>query len=272
MSRRRQHRRVHSGRRRRPNAIVNIGYVGRLSVGEERAPACRQLEAELDAEGLDVRFTIVGEGSEREWLRRHMLRAEFTGVLRGEALADAYAQMDIFAFPSETDTVGNARARSDGVGRAGGRRWPAVGQRFIVEAGQTAHRRGRSRRVHSGRAHARQESRAQGSDGRGGARSRQGASVLGSHVPRSLPRVRRGDFSRGRRRAQSMRPVTGLIVLVAATVTDARRRMASRRRAVPTFEWLFCQPPKRMFTSLSSPPHVPAPKTRANLRIPGRPT
>ena len=55
-----------------------------------------------------MRFTIVGAGSEREWLRRHMLRAEFAGVLRGDALADAYAQMDIFAFPSETDTAGNA--------------------------------------------------------------------------------------------------------------------------------------------------------------------
>ena len=66
-----------------------------------------------------------------------MLRAEFTGVLRGDALADAYAQMDIFAFPSETDTVGNAvlEAMASGV--------PAVvmaagGQRFMVEAERAA--------------------------------------------------------------------------------------------------------------------------------------
>ena len=97
----------------------------------------QQLEAELDAEGLDVRFTIVGEGGEREWLSRHMLRAVFTGVLRGEALADAYAQMDIFAFPSETETVGSAvqEAMASGVP-------PVVmatgGQRFIVDAGLTA--------------------------------------------------------------------------------------------------------------------------------------
>ena len=97
----------------------------------------RALEIELDAEGLDVRFTIVGDGSERDWLQRHMRRAEFTGVLLGSALADAYAQMDIFAFPSETDTVGNVvlEAMASGVP-------PGVmatgGQRFIVDAGQTA--------------------------------------------------------------------------------------------------------------------------------------
>jgi len=123
-------------RRRGANAIVNIGYVGRLSA-EKNVRLLQAVESELDAEGLDVRFTIVGEGSECEWLRQNMLRAEFTGVLRGDALADAYAQMDIFAFPSETDTVGNVvlEAMASGV--------PAVvmaagGQRFVVDAGHSA--------------------------------------------------------------------------------------------------------------------------------------
>jgi phosphatidylinositol alpha 1,6-mannosyltransferase len=31
----------------------------------------------------------------------------FTGVLRGQFLAEAYANMDVFAFPSRTDTYGN---------------------------------------------------------------------------------------------------------------------------------------------------------------------
>jgi len=123
-------------RRRGPNTIVNIGYVGRLSA-EKNVRLLQAVESQLDAEGLDVRFTIVGDGSEREWLRQRMLRAEFTGVLRGEALADAYTQMDVFAFPSETDTVGNVvlEAMASGV--------PAVvmatgGQRFMVETEQTA--------------------------------------------------------------------------------------------------------------------------------------
>jgi len=123
-------------KRRGSNAIVNIGYVGRLSV-EKNVRLLHALEAELDAEGLDVRFTIVGDGSEREWLRRRMLRADFTGVLHGEALAEAYAQMDVFAFPSETDTVGNVvlEAMASGV--------PVVamasgGPKFIVDTGTTA--------------------------------------------------------------------------------------------------------------------------------------
>ena len=123
-------------RRRGANAIVNIGYVGRLSA-EKNVRLLQALESELDADGLDVRFTIVGEGGEREWLRQNMLRAEFTGVLRGDALADAYAQMDLFAFPSETDTVGNVvlEAMASGV--------PTVvmatgGQRFMVDAGHSA--------------------------------------------------------------------------------------------------------------------------------------
>jgi glycosyltransferase involved in cell wall biosynthesis len=54
-----------------------------------------------------IRFTIVGDGSERRWLRQQMRRTEFTGVLRGEALAAAYANMDVFAFPSDTQADGN---------------------------------------------------------------------------------------------------------------------------------------------------------------------
>ena len=122
-------------RRHGPNAIVNIGYVGSLSA-EMNVRLLHAVEAELDTEGLDVRFTLVGEGPERDWLRQHMLRAEFTGGLCGDALANAYAQMDIFAFPSATESVGNVvlEAMASGV--------PAVvmaheGQRLLVDAGDT---------------------------------------------------------------------------------------------------------------------------------------
>ena len=40
-------------------------------------------------------------------LKKHLPRAEFTGVLKGEVLATAYANMDLFVFPSHTDTFGN---------------------------------------------------------------------------------------------------------------------------------------------------------------------
>ncbi|MCM3878598.1 MAG: glycosyltransferase [Vicinamibacterales bacterium] len=122
-------------RRRFPNWMVNIGYVGRLS-SEKNVRALRAIEEQLDAEGFDVRFTIVGDGGERGWLEKHMQRADFMGVLRGGELATAYAEMDIFAFPSETDTVGNVvlEAMASGV--------PVVamdrgGPKFLVENGRT---------------------------------------------------------------------------------------------------------------------------------------
>jgi len=54
-----------------------------------------------------VRFSIVGQDSEENWLKANLRRADFAGVLRGEALARAYANIDVFAFPSRTDTFGN---------------------------------------------------------------------------------------------------------------------------------------------------------------------
>ena len=36
-----------------------------------------------------------------------MQQADFAGVLHDENLARAYANMDVFAFPSHTDTFGN---------------------------------------------------------------------------------------------------------------------------------------------------------------------
>src|SRR5262249_49922036 len=126
--------------RDRPDAAgagVNIGYVGRLSP-EKNVRMLAAVEAALLSEGrMDARFTIVGDGKEREWLERTMRRATFLGTLRGEALAQAYANMDIFAFPSETETVGNVvlEAMASGV--------PVVamdrgGHRFIVGGGGSA--------------------------------------------------------------------------------------------------------------------------------------
>ena len=61
----------------------------------------------LDAGKSNFKFLIVGEGSERAYLEENMKTAEFTGFLQGEALSAAYANMDVFIFPSETDAYGN---------------------------------------------------------------------------------------------------------------------------------------------------------------------
>lgn len=113
-----------------------LGFVGRFSV-EKNVLLLAQVQRELEARGLrDFRFRIVGQGAEEHRLREQLPRAEFPGVLRGEALARAYAGMDVFVFPSHTDTFGNVvlEALACGV--------PAVvtpdgGPRSLVEEGRT---------------------------------------------------------------------------------------------------------------------------------------
>jgi len=84
-----------------------LGFVGRMSV-EKNVALLVRVQRELEALGLrDFRFRIVGQGKEETWLRQHLPRAEFPGILRGEALARAYAGMDVFVFPSHTDTFAN---------------------------------------------------------------------------------------------------------------------------------------------------------------------
>jgi len=84
-----------------------LGFVGRLSV-EKNVALLAQVQQELERRGgLNFHFLIVGHGAEEGWLRERLPRAEFPGVLRGEALAEAYASMDLLVFPSHTDTFGN---------------------------------------------------------------------------------------------------------------------------------------------------------------------
>jgi len=126
----------HPARRTRTDCDLVVGFVGRL-MPEKNLRLLPRVEAALRAAGVpEVRFQITGSGSEREWLERNLPRATLTGVLKGEPLAQAYANMDIFAFPSCTDTFGNVvqEALASGV--------PAVvtdagGPRFIVREGRS---------------------------------------------------------------------------------------------------------------------------------------
>jgi phosphatidylinositol alpha 1,6-mannosyltransferase len=87
--------------------VFRLGYVGRLCP-EKNVRFLADLERGLCQRGIhNYRFSVVGEGDERSWLERHLQRADFTGELHGELLARAYANMDLFVFPSETDTYGN---------------------------------------------------------------------------------------------------------------------------------------------------------------------
>lgn len=91
---------------RAASAPLTIGYVGRLTP-EKNLRLLAALHTALGQRGIPARFLIVGQGSEESWLRAKLPGADLPGVLRGEALARAYASMDLFAFPSTTDTYGN---------------------------------------------------------------------------------------------------------------------------------------------------------------------
>jgi phosphatidylinositol alpha 1,6-mannosyltransferase len=128
----------HPNRRRREegDAAFVLGFVGRLSV-EKNVALLAAIHDQLLAMGRkDFRFLIIGQGDEEPWLRERMPQAEFAGVLRGDALSEAYASMDLFVFPSHTDTFGNVvlEALASGV--------PAIvtpdgGPRYIVCDGET---------------------------------------------------------------------------------------------------------------------------------------
>ncbi len=92
--------------RERTNGRFCVGYVGRLTP-EKNVREFAELERRLVAAGeKNFRLLLVGEGSEREWLKRNLKFGELPGILRGERLAAAFASMDAFVFPSLTDTFG----------------------------------------------------------------------------------------------------------------------------------------------------------------------
>lgn len=89
------------------DGIFRIGFVGRLRP-EKKVRMLINLEKQLISAGkTNFRFLIVGEGSEREDLEKGLKFADFTGFIAGEELSAAYANMDVFLFPSETDAFGN---------------------------------------------------------------------------------------------------------------------------------------------------------------------
>jgi phosphatidylinositol alpha 1,6-mannosyltransferase len=85
---------------------IVLGYVGRLSV-EKNVALLPKVDAQLRTLGITPRWLIIGHGAEESHLRAALPNAELPGVLRDEALAAAYANMDLLIFPSHTDTFGN---------------------------------------------------------------------------------------------------------------------------------------------------------------------
>lgn len=97
--------------------------VGRVAV-EKNLPAF----LDLDLPGSKV---VVGDGPARAELAERYPDVLFTGVKFGAELASAYAQADVFVFPSKTDTFGNTilEALACGVPVAG---FPVTGPIDII--------------------------------------------------------------------------------------------------------------------------------------------
>jgi glycosyltransferase involved in cell wall biosynthesis len=79
-------------------------YVGRLAV-EKRVEWLRAVLQALP----QARLAIVGDGPQRHQLEEIFsgTNTVFTGYLRGQDLAQAYASADVFVFPSANETLGN---------------------------------------------------------------------------------------------------------------------------------------------------------------------
>lgn len=123
-------------KRSKSDGRIRLGFVGRLRA-EKNPRILAEIERLLLEAGMEgFEFLVVGEGTERAWLEKELRNACFTGFLEGEALARAYADMDIFIFPSETDTFGNVaqEAMASGV--------PVIvsdkgGPKFVIREGET---------------------------------------------------------------------------------------------------------------------------------------
>ena len=118
------------------DGIFRFGFVGRLRAEKNVRMLCELEKRLLDAGKTNFRFLIVGEGNERRFLEENMSTVELPGFLDGEELSQAYAHMDVFIFPSDTDAYGNViqEANASGV--------PCIvtefgGPKFIVQEGET---------------------------------------------------------------------------------------------------------------------------------------
>ncbi len=102
--------------RSRPHSgPVRLLYVGRLAVEKNLESLTRilnQVKAKRDCE-----MVFVGDGPLKKQLEKDLPWAKFEGRKKGEALSEAYANGDVFVFPSLTDTFGNVvnEAQASGI-------------------------------------------------------------------------------------------------------------------------------------------------------------
>jgi phosphatidylinositol alpha 1,6-mannosyltransferase len=89
---------LHAHWTRRKDDRVVVGYVGRLAAEKQ----VRRLVELAPIPG--ARLVVVGDGPARGWLEKRLPDAKFTGMLRGDDLARAFASLDVFVHPGEAET------------------------------------------------------------------------------------------------------------------------------------------------------------------------
>lgn len=112
-------------------------YVGRMSA-EKNLAILNDIMPLLREKVPGARLAMVGAGPQLEQMKKEFDPAYtvFTGYMSGQALAQAFASADVFAFPSLTETLGLVALESfaSGVPVAGAR---AGGIPFVIEDGAT---------------------------------------------------------------------------------------------------------------------------------------
>lgn len=114
-----------------------ITFVSRL-VWEKNLKLFADVVNKLQRSYPKLKALIVGDGPAKEGAKELMPDAVFTGFLKGDELAKAYASSDIFFFPSDTETFGNVTLEAMASGL------PAVvadatGSRSLVNHGETGY-------------------------------------------------------------------------------------------------------------------------------------
>jgi glycosyltransferase involved in cell wall biosynthesis len=90
------------------NGKTRLLYVGRVSK-EKNMPILADAFKRICRDRNDLQLIVVGDGPYLDEMKRDLSScpALFTGYLTGSELASAYADADLFVFPSTTDTFGN---------------------------------------------------------------------------------------------------------------------------------------------------------------------
>jgi len=107
-----------------------VVYVGRIA-GEKNIPLLINTFMAMREREPRMKLVLVGDGPERERLKREHSEFIFVGSKVGEELARYYASGDLFLFPSLTETFGNVVTEAMGSGLLVLAYDYAAAQRFI---------------------------------------------------------------------------------------------------------------------------------------------